>query len=84
MEAAKEEGTGGVGWGMDRLVVVGRKGGGGVGVGLEPDKAVKNYRGNEANGQVSVTAEGNGVKEKKRASRRQSWMKIWKRMSSSS
>lgn len=92
VEGAREEGRRGVGWGMERLVVVGRKGeaegsaGVGEGVGGEKEGAGEGGGvGVGGNGERSVDlpvegVEQTGRKEERRRSGREKWLRIWKRL----
>lgn len=95
IEAASAEGRKGVGWGMDRLVVVGRK----AEAGAEVDRPLsaagisEDGKGGEVEANVGIEGDGeesgsrpdvprSGMREK-RTSRRENWLRIWKRLGSS-
>ena len=78
IEKASQEASKGVAWAMERVVVVGRKGGDDKGVesGAEGADVIRGGNGKETGGIVESKAEEECGKKRKR----DVWLKVWKRL----
>ncbi len=78
IEKASQDASKGVAWAMERVVVVGRKGEVVEDDGVEKGGEVADV--GVGNGKSSVESGGDGKGGGKRGRKRESWLKVWKRL----